>query len=34
MTHAYGYLIDHVPAQQRCCDLHNIHCEPPRKEVA
>lgn len=25
----YGYLIDHVPAAQRCCELHNVNCEPP-----
>jgi hypothetical protein len=25
----YGYLIDHVPAAQRCCEVHNINCEAP-----
>lgn len=25
---AFGYRIDHVPAAARCCELHNINCEP------
>lgn len=25
----HGYRIDHIAIGDRCCDLHNIHCEPP-----
>lgn len=25
---AFGYRIDHIPAAQRCCDMHNVNCEP------
>lgn len=25
----YGYSIDHVLEVDRCCELHNINCEPP-----
>lgn len=28
-TTNFGYLIDHVLMRQRCCECHNINCEPP-----
>jgi hypothetical protein len=24
-----GYSIDHTPTAARCCELHNVNCEPP-----
>jgi hypothetical protein len=25
----YGYRIDHIEIADRCCESHNINCEPP-----
>lgn len=29
MEKEFGYRIDHVPVTRRCCEMHNINCEPP-----
>lgn len=25
---SHGYRIDHIPVTARCCELHNVNCEP------